>query len=112
MAVIHISEAEAAKDFPALMVRGGAEVVIENGSKSIAVLRPVESDRPCIILRDAIASAETVPSPSEGRPVRLLSESLRILKERGSSVILDGDFGRDLEAAINSHPESLQNPWE
>jgi len=36
--VIHISEAEAASDFAALMarVRAGAEVIIENGARPVA----------------------------------------------------------------------------
>jgi antitoxin (DNA-binding transcriptional repressor) of toxin-antitoxin stability system len=40
MAVIHISEAEAARDFAGLLarVRAGAEIVIENGAQPVAVL--------------------------------------------------------------------------
>src|SRR5271170_8310704 len=40
MAVIHISEAEAAGDFAALMarVRAGEEIVIESGSYPVAVI--------------------------------------------------------------------------
>jgi hypothetical protein len=92
MAVIHISEAEAAKDFPALMekVRGGAEVVIENDAIPVAVLH----------------------APVAKEYVRRLSESLRMAKERGSTVTLDAEFGRDLQAVIDSHPEPLRNPWE
>jgi prevent-host-death family protein len=42
--VIHISEAEAASDFAAVLerVRAGAEVVIESGKLPIAVVRPAE----------------------------------------------------------------------
>ena len=45
--VIHISEAEAASDFAALMtrVRAGAEVVIENGERPVAVLHAAEPVR-------------------------------------------------------------------
>ena len=41
MATIHISEAEAARDFAGLIakVRAGAEIVIENGSLPPAILR-------------------------------------------------------------------------
>ena len=28
-----------------------------------------------------------------------------------ATVTLDGGFSQDLEAAVNSHPEPLQNPW-
>jgi hypothetical protein len=45
--------------------------------------------------------------------VRLLSESLRLAKERGSSATLDGEFGRDLEAVVGSHREPLTPPaWD
>ena len=41
---------------------------------------------------------------------RLLSESRRLAKERGSNATLDGEFGRDLEAVVSSHRESLDPP--
>jgi antitoxin (DNA-binding transcriptional repressor) of toxin-antitoxin stability system len=89
--VIHISEAEAASDFASLMarVRAGAEVVIEHDTRPVAILRPAEPH------------------------LRLLSESLRLAREHGSTATLDGDFGRDLEEIINSHPEPLTPPvWD
>ena len=89
--VIHISEEEAAKDFATLLVRvrGGVEVVIEHASRPIAVVRPAE--------------------PS----VRLLSESLRLAREHGSTATLDADFAKDVEAAIESHREPLNPPaWD
>ncbi len=90
--VIHISEAEAASDFASLLdrVRNGAEVVIETGARPVAVLRPVDP-----------------------QPGRLLSESIALAEAHGSTVTLDGDFGRDLEAIINSHREPLNPPaWD
>jgi antitoxin (DNA-binding transcriptional repressor) of toxin-antitoxin stability system len=91
MAVIHISEAEAARDFAGLLarVRAGAEVVIDDDASPAVVLR---------------VAAEL--------PVRRLSESLRLAKEHGSTVTLDGGFAHDLEAAINSHPEPLKSSWD
>jgi prevent-host-death family protein len=89
--VIHISEAEAASDFASLMarVRAGAEVVIEQDARPVAVLRPAEPH------------------------VRLLSESLRLAREHGSTVTLDEDFERDLEEIINSRREPLNPPaWD
>jgi hypothetical protein len=51
--------------------------------------------------------------PADAPRPRLLSESLQILKERGSTVTLDGDFGHDLEQVIDSHREPLNPPaWE
>jgi antitoxin (DNA-binding transcriptional repressor) of toxin-antitoxin stability system len=89
--VIRVSEAEAASDFAALMarVRAGAEVIIENGERPVAVVRPAEP------------------------PVRLLSESLRLAREHGSKATLDEGFGRDLEEIVNSHREPLNPPaWD
>lgn len=88
---IHISEAEAAKDLPSLLarVRAGAEIVIERDAEAVAVIRPAEPH------------------------VRLLSESLRLARERGSKSTLDGGFGRDLENVVNSHREALTPPvWD
>jgi antitoxin (DNA-binding transcriptional repressor) of toxin-antitoxin stability system len=90
MATIHISEADAARDFRGLLarVRAGTEVVIEDAASPAVVLRTVVE-----------------------RPVRRLSESLRMAREHGSTVTLDGGFGEDLEAVINSHPEPLEDSW-
>ena len=88
---IRVSEAEAANDFASLLarVRAGAEVVIERDAEAVAVIRPAAPH------------------------VRLLSESLRLAKERGSNATLDGDFGRDLEAVVSSHREPLTPPaWD
>jgi antitoxin (DNA-binding transcriptional repressor) of toxin-antitoxin stability system len=88
---IRITEAEAANDFASLLarVRAGAEVVIERDAEAVAVIR------------------RAAPH------VRLLSESLRLAKERGSNATLDGDFGRDLEAVVSSHREPLTPPaWD
>ncbi len=89
--VIHISEAEAAKDFASLMsrVRAGAEVVIEKDARPVAV----------------VTSAEPT--------VRLLSESLRLARLRASTATLDGGFAKDVEEAIESHREPLNPPaWD
>jgi antitoxin (DNA-binding transcriptional repressor) of toxin-antitoxin stability system len=82
---IRVSEGEAASDFRSLLarVRAGAEVVIERDADAVAVIRPV--------------------APY----VRVLSESLRLAKERGSNATLAGTFGRDLEAVISSHRDPL-----
>ncbi len=89
--VIHISEAEAARHFASLLahVRAGVEVIIENVARPVAVLHPAEP------------------------PVRLLSESLRLAREHGSTVTLDEDFAKDVEAAVESHREPLDPPaWD
>jgi len=90
--VIHVSKAEAASNFAALLdrVSEGAEVIIENDAQPVAVLRSAEQP-----------------------PGRLLSESIALAEAHGSTVTLDGDFGRDLEEIINSHREPLNPPaWD
>jgi prevent-host-death family protein len=89
--VIHISEAEAASDFASLIarVRAGTEVIIEKDARPVAVVSPAEPT------------------------VRLLSESLRLAGEHGSAATLDDGFGKDVEAAIESHREPLNPPaWD
>ena len=95
--VIHISDAEAARDFASLLahVHAGTEIVIEHDSRPVAVVRPVED----------------VPVG------RLLSESIAIAKahakELGYTPTLDADFAADLEEVINSHGEPLNPPaWD
>jgi len=61
-----------------------------------------------LIESDARVVARLLPADLS-RP-RLLSESLRILKERGSDVTLDGAFGRDLEDIVNGDREVLAEP--
>jgi antitoxin (DNA-binding transcriptional repressor) of toxin-antitoxin stability system len=88
--VIHISEAEAANNLGDLLarVRAGAEVVIESGKLPIAIIH--------------------APTPSR----RTISECIALLPE-DSSAVMDADFAKDVEAAIESHREALEPPaWE
>ncbi len=88
MAVIHISEAEAARDFAALLarVRVGEEIVIE-------------SDAPAVVLR--------VAAEPRGR---LLSESIALAeahaKEMGYEPVMDPEFAADVEEIIRN-----RKPW-
>ena len=88
--VIHISEAEAASDFAGLLarVRAGAEVVIESGKLPVAVIH--------------------APLPLR----RTISECIALLPE-DSTAVMDADFAKDVEAAIESHREPLEPPaWD
>ena len=88
--VIHISEAEAASDFAGLLarVRAGAEIVIESGELPVAVVHP--------------------PVPSH----RSIFECIALLPEN-STAVMDADFAKDIEAAIDSHREPLEPPaWD
>jgi antitoxin (DNA-binding transcriptional repressor) of toxin-antitoxin stability system len=88
--VIHISEADAARDFAGLLarVRAGAEVVIESGKLPVAVIH--------------------APVP----PRRSISECIALLPE-DSTATIDADFAKDVEAAVESHGEPLEPPaWD
>jgi len=92
--VIHISEAEAASDFSALMarVRGGAKVIIENGKQPVPVLHAAEP------VRRSISECITL--------ARLHEE------ETGKAPVLDPDFADDVEEIL-SHRKSWNPPaWE
>ena len=88
--VVHISEAEAARNFAEVLarVRAGVEVVIESGSLPVAVMH--------------------APVP----PHRTISKCLELLPEN-STAVMDADFAKDVEATIESHREPLEPPaWE
>ena len=90
--VIHISEEEAGSDFASLMarVRAGAEVIIEDRFRPVAVLSPVTS-----------------------AGSRLLSASIALADAHGCTATLDGAFAHDLEEIVKSHAEPLRPPaWD
>jgi len=92
MAVIHISEADAVRDFASLVsrVRAGEEVHITTDS-------------------DVIALSRLLPDEA---PRKTLSEAIRRAKERNLDVLLDDQFGRDLEQVICNHEhEGIRDPW-
>jgi antitoxin (DNA-binding transcriptional repressor) of toxin-antitoxin stability system len=99
MAVSRISEAEAVRDFAAVMsrVRAGEEVVIESGGESggapVAVLRPAAAIRG-----------------------RLLSESVAIADahaaEFGREPVMDAEFASDMEEIIRNRGAADRSAWD
>ncbi len=92
MAVIHISERDAERDFAGLLakVRAGEEVLIDGESAVVAITR--------------------IPRGSASR--KTLSEAIRRAEERNNDVTLDDQFGRDLEIIISNHQhEGIRDPW-
>jgi len=93
---IHISEAEAARDFAGLLARAraGAEIIIESGTSPAVVLRPVVE---------------------EFRP-RLISESIALAKkhaeELGYVPRMDSEFAADLEEIIKNRRPWNPPAWE
>lgn len=87
---VHISAAEAARDFEGVLarVRAGAEVVIDDGALTVAVLH--------------------TPAP----PRRSFEECVALLPE-DSPAIIDEDFARDVAGAVAAHREPLNPPaWD
>ncbi len=94
MATIHISEADAARDFAGLMarVRAGAEVVIENGTLPVAVIHaPVPPRRS---ISESIALAETRS------------------KEIGCKPVMDAGFAADMEEIIRNRKPRDTSAWD
>jgi len=94
MATIHISEAEAIRDFAGLLARVhlGAEIVIESSTYPAAVLRAA------------------VPSR------RSISECITLAKkheeESGLAPVLDADFAADVEEIVRNRKPSNPPAWE
>jgi prevent-host-death family protein len=95
MAVVHMTEAEAARDFAGVMarVRAGEEVVIEKDARPIAVVKPAIEFRP-----------------------RTISESIALAKkheaETGIAPVLDPDFAADLEEIIKNRRPRDTSAWD
>jgi antitoxin (DNA-binding transcriptional repressor) of toxin-antitoxin stability system len=88
--VIHISEAELAKDVRSILqrVETGAEIIIERDTQPVAVLRAAAPVR------------------------RKISECIALLPA-DSTATIDPDFAQDVEAAIAAHREPLEPPaWD
>ena len=85
MIIVHMSEAEVARDLHAVLakVQHGVEVVIEQDCRPVAVLKS--------------------PQPAG----RMISEIVADLKARGSSAVMDEDFARDIEEGI----QAQRQPW-
>jgi antitoxin (DNA-binding transcriptional repressor) of toxin-antitoxin stability system len=87
--VIHVTDAEAARDFAELLirVREGAEVVIEKDARPVAIVHSADFPR------------------------RTISESIALAKaheeKTGEPSVLDPDFAKDVEDVINE-----RRPWE
>lgn len=91
MATVHVSEAEAARDFCGLIARvhAGEEVVIDSASNPSVAMR--------------VANEPTVLP---------ISEVLRRMRERGSHARLDDEFARDLDAAIVAGQQPFPSVWD
>ena len=93
MAIIHVSEAEAARDLPGLLVRvrSGEHIHIDREGQTIAIVQPAPLNM----------------------PEKTLSAAIRWAEEQNSPLLLDDEFARDLEQVICNHEhEGLRNPWE
>jgi antitoxin (DNA-binding transcriptional repressor) of toxin-antitoxin stability system len=90
--VLHISEEEATRDFASVMrrVRAGDEVVLEDGGRPVAVLRPPAPD-----LGERSREVERIP----GKTAAEIVEGLRRWEAAHGPLKLDEDFARDIDEA-------------
>ncbi|HTS48358.1 MAG TPA: hypothetical protein VMH05_10470 [Bryobacteraceae bacterium] len=90
MAVLHMTEAEVARDFAAVLekVRQGAEIVVEEGYRTVAVIKPVQGP---------------------GRP---LDECISLAKAHGSGAALDEEFAGDLAEIIAQRRPLYTSAWD
>jgi antitoxin (DNA-binding transcriptional repressor) of toxin-antitoxin stability system len=85
MAIVHMTETELVNNIADVIrqVRQGSEIVIEEGNRPVAVIKPSE--------------------PAG----RMISEVLADLKARGSTAVMDDDFAHDIEEGIRAQ----RQPW-
>jgi len=86
-----VTEAELARDLHAVLakVQEGVEIVIEQDNRPIAVLRAPQTKG------------------------RMISEVIEDLRRRGSNAVMDEDFARDVQDAIDAHREPWNPPsWD
>jgi len=85
MAIVHMSEAELVKNITEVLrqVRQGSEIVVEQGNRPVAVIKP-------------------------SRPAgRMISDVIADLRTRGSAAVMDDDLARDVEEGIRAQ----RQPW-
>jgi hypothetical protein len=90
MSTVRITESELARDVHGILekVRHGAEVVIEEDHRTVAILK----------------------APAGGRKI---SEVIAALEASGAGAVLDEDFARDVEDATKSYREPWNPPsWD
>lgn len=94
MALIHISEAEAADDFAGLMarVRAGEEIVIESDSHPVAIIRALAPPRRSISESIALAEARS--------------------KVLGYKPAMDAVFAADMEEIIRNRKPRDTSAWD
>ena len=90
MAQLHMTEAELVRNIESVLekVRQGADVVVEQDSRAIAVIKPVKGP---------------------GRPI---DECIALAKAHGSGATLDEDFAKDLEETIANRQPLDTSVWE
>jgi antitoxin (DNA-binding transcriptional repressor) of toxin-antitoxin stability system len=94
MAIVHMSEAEVARDLHAALakVQQGTEIIIEQDRKPVAVLKPSQSASPGRKLSECIALAKSYE------------------EKLGRAPLPDADFAKDVQVGIDSRRESFEPP--
>ncbi|HLJ78208.1 MAG TPA: hypothetical protein VKT75_12380 [Acidobacteriaceae bacterium] len=89
-----MSEAEAARDFAAVLarVRAGEEVVIEKDAQAVAVVKPADPPRRSISESIALAEAHS--------------------QELGYKPVMDAEFAADLEKIVRNRKPRERSAWD
>jgi antitoxin (DNA-binding transcriptional repressor) of toxin-antitoxin stability system len=95
MAVIHISEAEAVRDFASLLVRvrAGEEVVIDTGSQPVS-----------LVLKSGWSKDPSVKATLE----RMKASSAAL----GYTPVMDAEFAQDMEEIIRNRKPADRSAWD
>jgi antitoxin (DNA-binding transcriptional repressor) of toxin-antitoxin stability system len=94
MEQVHMSEAEVASDFAAVLykIQGGAEVIVDRNGQPIAIIKSVQ------------------PEPSTFS--RLIGKAEKREKERGYAITLDPGYAADVEQIVHPRKPWLPRSWE
>ena len=87
---VRMTEAEVVSDFAAVLekLKHGAEVVVEQDHRPVAVIKPVQG------------------------PGRSIDECIALARALDSGTRLDGDFANDLEAVIATRQPLDTSTWD
>ncbi len=98
MAQIHMSEADVVNDIRDVLdkVSPGTEVIVEQGDRPLAVIKPMVDPRPA-------------RRRGPGRPI---DECIALASVRGSGATLDEEFASDLQEAIARRQPLDTSLWD
>ncbi|MGA2711613.1 MAG: hypothetical protein ABSG41_00780 [Bryobacteraceae bacterium] len=94
MAQVHMTEAEVASDFAAVLRRvgHGEEVVVDRNGEPVAIIRPAD--------------------PEPRTLSELIARAAQREKDRGYAITLDADYASDVEQIVRQRKPWTPRSWE